>query len=117
MSYSIYIGELRINTCIDEVTEDASYIFNVEPAKMPDAPAFGEALSDFVNERHPAYSTWSDFLRNTDLHHWHNEGGLMNGKDGIPKPITEAHMNEVCDAYDKYIAKHPNIQPCFDKSE
>lgn len=117
MGYYICIGELRITEQEDEQTKGLCYIFDTAPQKNDDAPAFGEVLSDYKNERHPSYTAWNQTLRAVGLSSWLEEFGLMSGKDGVPKPITKKHVSDVNNAYTSYTSENPEITPCFDLSD
>jgi hypothetical protein len=117
MGYYICIGELRITKYEKEENNESYYTFDVAPQKNYDAPAFGEVLSDFKNERHPSYTAWNQTLTQTRLGSWLEEFGLMSGKDGVPKPITKKHVSDVNNAYTSYTSENPEITPCFDLND
>ena len=95
MSYDIYIGAGRPEFDIEDCYLYARWVVNSEA--HDDAQKFpNDSMTGNGNSRHPSYSGWSDFCRESGLYDLflNKEFGLMASHPGC-KIIQESHVAEV----------------------
>lgn len=101
MGYTIRIGEAIF-------TKDEKYAYisiNAKKEKHEQAPAFGEP-TDFMNERWPSYTTWSEFLKGVGLHELFTDEdvGLMRKHPGQAL-LTKKHQIKIRNALEEHRKK------------
>lgn len=112
MSYSLYIGNAKVESGKEEGELWARW--SVEHATHPDAPTFpNDKLTGNSNNRHPSYSGWRDFSKESELERlfYDNDEGLMR-KHPDCVPLTAAHHAEVLAALQRWQAQS-NKPPGF----
>lgn len=127
MSYSIYIGNTKMRPVEDnEYTTDYTRIMNgslqyfepiIEEIRRPDAPTFpNDEMTGNSNGRHPAYSAWGEFCRDTGLYglFFDDFDGLMREHPGHAQ-LTREHWVIIHTALDTWRSSHPDATPGFEK--
>lgn len=134
MGYDIYIGETTMQPIDDDeaawmiedgYTPEHSRIVNgktvyykpyVGEIKRDDAPTFpNDFMTGNSNNRHPGYSSWSDFCDVTGLTplFFDRETGLMREHPGM-QPLHADHALVVDQALKRYRETHPHAVPGFE---
>jgi len=114
MGYSITIGEAEIDYYYEK--DDRGYArISAKGVHHDQAPAFGD-LSDFNNGRHPSYSAWADFLKETGLSSifFDEDKRTLGGHPGAI-PIGKTEANLVRESLESWRANHSK-EPGFDKT-
>ncbi len=128
MSYSIYIGELKMEPIEEdeEYTTGYSRVVNgkvcyydpmVKEIHQPDAPTFpNDEMTKNSNGRHPGYSQWGEFCDEVGLRDlfFNRETGLMREHPGHTALHVE-HALAIEQALNRWKARHPDAQPGFDE--
>lgn len=128
MGYSIYIGniEMELIDGDDEWTTEHSRIINgvtryyyprVNEIHQDDAPVFpNDEMTNNGNDRHPSYSGWGDFCRDSGLYtlFFNDTYGLMREHPGC-FPLKKWHLGEIELALKAWRESHPDAIAGFEK--
>lgn len=111
MSYDIYIGNADLD--YDADPDYPRVVVGVEPEVHPDAPEFpGDKMTGKGNSRHPGYSNWTDFTRQTGLYDlfFSHETGLMRQHPGA-QVLLPAQVQAVELERKAWEDSHPDSKP------
>lgn len=120
MGYDIYIGEAEVVRPQDD-GEGTELRMRVRPCTHPDAPEFpGDEMTGKSNGRHPSYSNWAQFCRETGLYALfygpskeERYLGLLGSHPGCFM-LTQCHLDAVRAAIGNWRATHPTKPPGWD---
>lgn len=118
MSYDIYIGNAE-QTALELEDGEWSCVWNgvtVPGMARTDAPTFPhDDMTGNGNSRHPGYSQWGEFCRETGLHalFFDKEDGLMRRHPGT-FALTPSHLATVREALAHWKSSHPDAVPGWD---
>ena len=116
MSYDIYIGEAV--SLVDKWENDEGgeeFTITVNSVELEEAPCFpNDHMTGKKNHRHPGYSQWADFCRDSGLHglFFDKNKGLMRKHPGT-FALNQNHLAEIRQAKEKWIEKNPGKTPGF----
>lgn len=101
--------EIRIGNAVPHFDKDGGQLYacwKVEPTATDKAPTFpNDEMTGNGNSRHPSYSSWTEFLRQTGLFDlFLGDDGLMKDHPGC-RIITKDHHAAVKSALDKWQEK------------
>jgi hypothetical protein len=112
MSYSIFIGEARVEEPSLEDFKEFGFTqldVTVDEVRSDLAPTFsGDDLTENSNGRHPSYVAWAEFAKATGLHgfFFDKEIGLMSQHPGAARLHPE-HGQQVRNALKAYRQRYP----------
>lgn len=117
MSYDIYIGNAELDPVGEDENDITYWSIRVSSVKLPNAPTFpNDEMTGNGNSRHPGYSAWSEWCRETGLYSlfFADDSGLMCEHPGH-RALKKEHAEQIEAALKRWQKNHPNAVPGFDE--